>query len=105
MTRWRHKWLLVEHGTPQTLVEMLDFSIPEFYPRIAVAVKMLITYPVSTCAAERSFSSMKPLQSAMSDGRLSSLSLIHIHKHKEIDLNELISVFAVRKDRRLALCL
>ena len=90
-------------------METLDISIPEFYPRIAVAVKRLLTYPVSTYAAERSFSSMKrlktPLRSAMSDARLSSISVIHIHKHKEIDLNEVISVFAEIKDRRPALCL
>ena len=30
----------------------------------------------------------------MSDARLSSLSVIHIHKYKEIDLIEVISVFA-----------
>ena len=41
----------------------------------------------------------------MSDARLSSLSVMHIHKHKEIDLNNVISVFAGRKDRQLALCL
>ena len=46
-----------------------------------------------------------PLRSAMSDARLSLLSVIHIHKHKEIDLNEVISVFTGKKDRRLALCL
>ena len=46
-----------------------------------------------------------PLRSAMSDARLSSLSKIHIHKHKEIGLDEVISVFAGKKDRRLALCL
>ena len=40
-----------------------------------------------------------PLRSAMSDARL-SLSVIYIHKHKEIDLNEVISVFAGRKVNR-----
>ena len=30
VTTWRHKWLLVEDGTPQALVETLDFSIPAF---------------------------------------------------------------------------
>ena len=109
VSRCRHKWLSVKDGIPQTLVETLDFSIPEFYPGIAVAVKTLVTYPVSTCAAERSFSSMKrlktPLRSAMSDAKLSSLSVMHVHKYKEIDLNEVVSVFARRKDRRLALCL
>ena len=94
-------------STPEcrTLVETLDFSIPEFYPGIVVAVKTLLTHPVSTCAAERSLSSMKRLRSAMSDARLSSLSVMHVHKHKEIDINEVVSVFAGRKDRRLALCL
>ena len=44
VTRWRHKWLLVEDGIPQPLVETLDFSIPEiFYPGIAVTVKTLLT--------------------------------------------------------------
>ena len=70
---------------------------------------MLLIYPVSTCAAERSFGSMKrlktPLRSAMSDARLSSLSVVHVYEHKEIDLNDVVSVFAGRKDRRLALCL
>ena len=72
-------------------------------PRIAVAVKTLLTCPVSTCAAERGFSNMKrlktPLRSAMSDARLSSLFVVHIHKHKEKNLNEVISVFAGWKDR------
>ena len=97
----------VEGGIPQTLVETLDFSIPEFYPGIAVAVKTLLPYIVSTFAAERSFMKRPktPLRSAMSDARLSSQSVIHIHKHKEIDLNEVIPVFAGRKARRLALCL
>ena len=109
VTRWRRRWLLVEDGIPQTLEETLDFANPELYPGIYVAVKMLLTYPVSTCVAERSFSSMKrlktSLRSAMSDARLTSLSVIHVHKHKEIDINEVISEFAGKKDRRLALCL
>ena len=41
----------------------------------------------------------------MSDVRLTSLSVIHVHKHKEIDLNEVISAFTRKKDRKLALCL
>ena len=61
------------------------------------------------CVAGRSFSNMKrlktPLRSAMSDARLTSISVIHVHKHKKMDLNEVISEFAGKKDRRLALCL
>ena len=56
VTRWRQRWLLVEGGIPQTLVETLDFANPELYPGIYVAVKTLFTYPVLTCVAKRSFS-------------------------------------------------
>lgn len=101
--------MITEDDPPQTLVETLDFADPELYPGIYVAVKTLLTYPVSTCVAERSFSSMKrlktPLRNTMSEDRLSSLSVLHIHKHKELDVNEVISEFARRKNRRLALCL
>ena len=55
----------------------------------------LLTYPVSTCTAGRSFSSMKrlktPLRSTMTDGRLSSLAISHIHKHKAVDINDVIT--------------
>ena len=46
------------------------------------------------------------IYSAMSDARLSSLSVIHIHTETQgNDLNDVISVFAGSKDRRLTLCL
>ena len=40
------------------------------------------------------------LRSTMSDERLPSLAVLHVHKHKEV-----ISEFAGKKDRRLSLCL
>ena len=49
----------------------------------------LLTFPVSTCVAERSFSCMKrlkmPLRSTPSDERLPSLAVLHVHKHKEVN--------------------
>ena len=46
-----------------------------------------------------------PLRSTMSDERLSSLTVLHVHKHKEVDVDQVISEFAGKKDRRLSLCL
>ena len=86
VTRWRHRWLLSEEGSPQSLVETLDYANAELYPGIYLAIKTLLTYPVTTCVAERSFSGMKrlktPPRSTMSDERLSSLAVLHVHKHK-----------------------
>ena len=110
VTRWRHRWRLSEGGNlPQTLVETLDYTNAELYPGIYVAMKTLLTYPVSTCVAERSFSGMKrlktPLRSTMSGERLSSLAVLHVHKHKKVDVDQVITEFAGKKDRRLSLCL
>ena len=41
----------------------------------------------------------------MSDERLSSLTVLHVHKHKKVDVDQVISEFAGKKDRRLSLCL
>ena len=95
--------------TPQTLVETLDHANSHIYPGVYVALVTLLTYPVSTSTAERSFSSIKrpksPLRSTMTDERLSSLAILHIHKHKNVDIDRLVTEFARLKGRRLALCL
>jgi len=61
------------------------------------------------CTAERSFRSMKrlktPLRITMADGRLSSIAILHIHKHKDVDTDDVITKFALLKGRRLALFL
>ena len=75
VNRWRHRWSIREptDPLPQTLVETLDVANPAFYPAIYVAVKTLLTYPVSACAAERSFSSMKRLKTPLRNTTLCSL--------------------------------
>ena len=44
-----------QHVRPKTLVETLDHPNPQFYPVVYVVLVTLLTYPVSTCTAERSF--------------------------------------------------
>ena len=44
--------------TPQTLAEALDYDNSQFYPGVYVALATMLTYPVSTCTAEHSLSSM-----------------------------------------------
>ena len=65
--------------------------------------------PVSTCAAERSFSGMKrlktPLRSTISEERLSSLAILHIHEHKNVLIDNVVCEFSRRKGRRLILFL
>ena len=64
-----------------------------------VALITLLSYPVSTCTAQGSFSGMKrlqtPLRSTRTDERLSSIASLHVHKHKDvIDIDGIITEFA-----------
>ena len=43
-----------DNENPQTLVETLDHANPQLYAGIYVAQVTSLTYPLSTCAAERS---------------------------------------------------
>ena len=109
VNRWKYRWSIREptDPLPQTLVETLDVANAAFYPGTYVAVKTLLTYPVSACAAERSVSSTKrsPLRNTMTDHHLSSLAILQIHKEKEINIESVLDQFAQHKERRLALCL
>lgn len=56
-----------EKSETTTLVDgTLDDASRQFYPGMHVAFVTLLTYPVSTCAAEGSFSGMKGLKNPSS---------------------------------------
>ena len=62
------------------------------------------TYPLSACADERSFSSMKriktSLRNTMTDERLSSLAILHIHNFDKDANVDNVAKFAHQKARR-----
>jgi hypothetical protein len=66
----------------------------------------LLTIPVFTAASERSFSAMRRiktyLRSTMKNERLSSISILHIHRSKCVSIEGIIDEFAGAANRRLA---
>ena len=83
---------------------MLISAHPDFNPNIHAAVKILLTMPVSSATAERSFSSLKRietyLRSTMIEDRLNGLAL---HRNYQIDLDRIIQQFAADGNRRIQL--
>ena len=84
---------------PHTLVETFDRANYNSIPEYNVALITFLTYPVSTCTTESSFSGMRrlqtPLRRTMTDKRLSSIASLNIHKHKDvIDIDGTITEFA-----------
>ena len=80
-----------------TVVVTFDQANYNSIPEYNVAPITLLTYPaVSTYTAERRFSDMKrlqtPLRRTMTNERLSSLAILHIHKHTDvIDIDGIIT--------------
>ena len=62
------------------------------YPNLHQIFSVLLTMPVSSASAERSFSALKRLKiylrSTMGADRLCGLSLMHIHRRRKIDFEK-----------------
>ena len=68
------------------------------HPNISTLVRILCTLPVTSCSAERSFSSLKrsktAFRSAMTNTRLTGLTLLQLHRDVPIDIDAAVETFA-----------
>ena len=106
---WWMRWQqhCSEHGQsslPTTVAQSLQ-QVSSMYPNIRALLSILCTLPVTSCSAERSFSGLKriktALRSSMGTERLTSLNLLHLHRDIEVDIQAAIDEFARRHPRRL----
>ena len=78
---------------PTNLDEALQEINPSIFPNLFTMLKIVKTLPVSSCEAERSFSTLRRLntwlrrlntwlRSSMGNARLSNLARIHIHRDR-----------------------
>lgn len=92
---------------PSPLEVLKYISKNDFFPNVSIALRILLTLPISVATAERSFSKLKLiknyLRSTMAQERLSDLATISIeHKVGEhLDHEDLIKDFASIKSRKV----
>ena len=79
----------------------------DLYPNIHKMLTIAVTWPVSSCEYERSFSGLRRLntylRATQTSERLDSLALIHIHRSHQYDMEELIDRFSRMHPRRMEL--
>ena len=94
--RWDIRWALVD-DKPERLLDTLHATNRDLNTRLYSISSTLLTMPASSATSERSFSAMRRvksyLRSTMGDERLSNLSLMHIHRHVQVDLDMIIDDF------------
>ena len=92
---------MVDGQKPHTLLETLNVTNQDLHPNIYAIFILLITMPVSSASSERSFSAIRcvknSLRATMGDERLSNLSLLHIHRTRNLSVEDVINKFAARK--------
>ena len=100
-----------QHGIQTGVVKASNlqeavYSAHLMFPNIHTILKVLLTMPVSTASAERSFSGLRRLKaylrSNMTDERLSGLALLHIHHDTKVDIPAVSKDFDAT-NRRIAL--
>lgn len=76
------------------------------FPNISIALRIILSIPVTSAGAERSFSKLKIiknyLRSTLSQCKLTSLATLSIEQEicDSLDFNELIEIFAAAKARK-----
>ena len=107
---WWMKWQQEFHdngesGLPSTPTSALRHATTIIFPNIKVLLSNLLTLPVTTCSAERSFSALKRIKTTarltMGTERLTGLALLHIHRDISIEFSDILDEFARRHPRRL----
>lgn len=107
---WHSYWKEIpKKDRPTTSVESISAARNGYYkfPNIQCLLHLLAVLPVTTCSAERAFSTLRRvktyLRSTMGEERLNGLVLLHIHRNIDVEPQEVIEKFARKHQRRLQL--
>ena len=93
-----------EYGSVAKLLKKMDHKI---FPMLFQCLRIMATVPVTSCECERSISSLRRLKtymrSTMQQERFSSLALLSIHRDFNHDIESIITKFAMKRPRKMAL--
>ena len=98
---------LPEERKPNDIAAAILLGKDNFLPTVTTLLRLFGTIPVSNATAERSFSALKRLKtylrSTMGEERLTGLALLHVNKSTEVDPDDILELYASKKDRRIRL--
>ena len=103
-TMWKGK-----NDRREDIPDSIDATLEQIdkgaYVNIYTILQILITIPISSASCERSISTLRNLKtylrSTMVQDRLNGLALMHAHREMELDLEQIIDLFANLHPRRM----
>ena len=108
LVRWKMKYTSVSNDKiPSSCAIALKGCDKDLFPNIYILLQIACTLPVTSCECERNASTLRRLhnfmRAGMSEDRLTSLALMHIHYEQRIDLDRVVDLFANMHPRKLRL--
>ena len=104
---WWCKWINYSGELPNTPSKALVYATESMFPNIHHVLRVMCTVPVTSCECERSISVLQLLKiylrSSMGQERFSGLALMHIHYSMELNLEEIVNIFARQNPQRMVL--
>ena len=92
---------------PTTCASALKECDSYLFPNIYILLQIVCTLPVTSAECERNASALHRLhnfmRAGMSENRLTSLALMHIHYQHKVDIDTVVQLFAELHPRRLQL--
>ncbi len=92
---------------PATALGALKKCNKAQFPNIYTILHLLVVCPVTSCEAERSFSSLRRLKdymrTTMTEERLNGLTMMMVHRDIEVNVSKVIDTFAARCPRKMEL--
>lgn len=94
--------------TPEKILKWIfDHDLEELFPNVIIALRILLTLPISVAKGERTFSKLKLiknyLRSSLGQEKLNGLAIISIENNiaQTIKIDEMVEEFAKAKARRI----
>ena len=101
---WSHLMLSLPNP-PDKIQEVLKLTNSDHFPQLHLLLRLVSTFPVTSCETERSVSKLRRLKnylrSSMGQERMSGLALIHTHYNMDINMEEVLSRFIAMHPRRI----
>ena len=92
---------------PTTLKSALTRSNRLFFPNIHTVIRIMLTFPVTTCECERSISILNRIKkfnrTTQTDERLNGLCILCAYRNIQIDWDKVVNTFASQFPRRMSL--
>ncbi|ENN80215.1 hypothetical protein YQE_03356, partial [Dendroctonus ponderosae] len=91
----------------QALNYIIENNLTHSFPNVTIAIRILLTIPISVATAKRSCSKLKIikdyLRSTMSQERLENISIISIESDllQQLEIQTLVNEFATNKSRKI----